>query len=336
MIGDGGGAGERNAGPCAVCKRENLAILSVREMQIGLREAFEYGLCDRCGAITRLSKVNDMLRYYPSNYYAFAQGREQHLAGSARSWLRNRRDRALLTKNVDPVGRILGWTLQETTRLYRILGDCQVSLSSNILDVGCGSGQLLRRMAEVGFQNLLGVDLFIPQTRTVNFKNLKIVRGDLSQIRSRPFDLIMMHHCLEHNEDPFEQLQLARKLLSKDGLILVRQPLCDSEAFRRYGPHWAQLDAPRHAVVHSLTSMKLIVQECGLKIKGIVWDSTDQQFWVSEQYANDVPLYSEVSYFCNSKTSLFTSQQIVRWKQEAKRLNACNMGDQAAFYIEIA
>jgi SAM-dependent methyltransferase len=191
-------------------------------------------------------------------------------------------------------------------------------------------------MAEAGFQNLVGIDLFIPETATFNYGNLKIVRGDLSGIRGRTFDLIMMHHCFEHNGDPINQLQLARKLLSKNGLMLIRQPLCDSEAFRRYGPHWAQLDAPRHAIVHSLRSMKLIVQQCGLKIKDIVWDSTDQQFWVSEQYANDIPLYSEVSYFCNPKMSFFTSQQIARWKREAKRLNACNKGDQAAFYIEMA
>ena len=319
---------------CGICRDKGLNTFLVREMQIGLRETFEYGFCDRCEAITRLSKINDMTRYYPENYYAFAKGAEQPLAGFARSYLRNRRDRALLTMSTDPIGRILGRTSQETTSVYRILGKCQINLSSNILDVGCGSGHLLRRMTEVGFKNLLGIDLFIPETTSFNSRNPKIVRGALSHLRGRTFDLIMMHHCLEHNEDPFNELRLARELLSRNGSILVRQPVSDSEAFRKYGSNWFQLDAPRHAVVHSLTSMKLIVQQCGLTIKDTVWDSTDQQFWASEQYAGDVPMYDKHSYLRNPECSLFTPNQILEWKREATRMNKNRVGDQVAFYIE--
>lgn len=324
----------KSIGSCAICGYENLDTFFVREMQIGLREAFEYGLCNRCEAITRISKINDMARYYPENYYAFAQGAEQTLAQSLRSWFRDRRDRALLTKSMDPIGRILGWKSQEATSLYRILGKCQLNLSSNILDIGCGSGYLLQRMAEVGFHNLLGIDLFIPETTSLNPRTLKIVRGALSQMRGRTFDLIMMHHSLEHNEDPFTELRLARELLAPHGLIIVRQPLCDSEAFCKYGSNWFQLDAPRHAVVHSLKSMRLIVQQCGLRIKDILWDSTDQQFWASEQYLRGISMYDEHSYFRNPKSSSFTASQILEWKREASILNKNGVGDQAAFYIE--
>jgi SAM-dependent methyltransferase len=323
----------KNIGSCAVCGHESLDTFIVREMQIGLREAFEYGRCNRCEAIIRLSKINDMGRYYPENYYAFAERGEQPLARSARSWFRNWRDRALLTKSLDPVGRIFRWRSQESIDLYRILGKCQINLSSSVLDVGCGSGYLLQRMAEVGFQNLLGIDLFIPETTLLNFRNPKIVRGILSQLRDRTFDLIMMHHSFEHNEDPINELRLARELLSRNGSILVRQPVSDSEAFRSYGSNWFQLDAPRHAVVHSLTSMKLIVQQCGLTIKDIVWDSTDQQFWASEQYAQGVPMYDERSYLQNPEHSLFSRGQILAWKRQAAVLNKNSVGDQAAFYL---
>jgi hypothetical protein len=189
-------------------------------------------------------------------------------------------------------------------------------------------------MAEVGFQNLLGIDLFVPETTSLSSKNPKIVRGTLSQLRGRTFDLIMMHHSFEHNEDPISELRLARELLSRNGSILVRQPVSDSDAFRKYGSNWFQLDAPRHAVLHSVTSMKLIVQQCGLTIKDIVWDSTDQQFWASEQYARGVSMYDEHSYLRNPEHSLFSPRQILKWKREASMLNKNGVGDQAAFYIK--
>ncbi len=323
-----------HVGSCAICEYEGLQTFFVREMQIGLREAFEYGLCRQCGAITRLSKINEMARYYPEKYYAFAPVAERPLARSLGFWLRNRRDRALLTKRMDPIGRILGRTSQETTTLYRILGKCRLNPSSNILDIGCGSGHLLQRMAELGFENLLGIDLFVPEATPLNSKNTKIVRGTLSQLRGRTFDLIMMHHCLEHNEDPVSELQLARELLSRNGSILVRQPVSGSEAFHKYGSNWFQLDAPRHAVIHSVKSMGILAEKCGLRIREIIWDSTDQQFWASEQYTRSVSMYDERSYLRNPVHSLFSPHQILEWKKQASILNKKGVGDQAAFYIE--
>ena len=325
---------ERATSKCAVCANKDLYEFVVREMQIGLREVFEYGRCHRCGAITRLSKIHDMSRYYPSNYYSFIQRPRQINQSRFKTSLRNRRDRTLLTGGKDPLGHFLARLAGDVTGVYRLIGLSRVTLGSPVLEVGCGFGNLLRRMTEVGFQKLTGVDLFIPETAIGTSEALKIVRADLAELRNGCYDLIMMHHFLEHTDDAFTQLKLARDLLSPKGLILVRQPLCDSEAFHRYGSNWFQLDAPRHALIHSVDSMKLLLQECSLRIRRIVWDSTDQQFWASEQYATDIPMYSEESYFHNPERSRFSFQRIARWKREAIRLNRSCLGDQAAFYIE--
>lgn len=117
---------------------------------------------------------------------------------------------------------------------------------------------------------------------------------------------------------------------------MVRQPVCDGEAFQRYGVNWVQLDAPRHAVLHSVRSMYLLAEHCGFKIKDIVWDSTDLQFWGSEQYALDIPFCNDNSYFCDPERSLFTSAQITNWKKEAAALNRQGRGDQAAFFLALA
>jgi hypothetical protein len=80
--------------------------------------------------------------------------------------------------------------------------------------------------------------------------------------------------------------------------------------------------------------MGVLAEKCGLKIKKIIWDSTDQQFWASEQYTCSVSMYDERSYLRNPKYSLFSPGQILKWKREASILNKNSAGDQAAFYIK--
>ncbi|MGD0237785.1 MAG: methyltransferase domain-containing protein, partial [Syntrophorhabdales bacterium] len=160
--------------------------------------------------------------------------------------------------------------------------------------------------------------------------------GEMTELHGEIFDLIMMHHSLEHCPDQRRQLSLALNLLAPGGMLLIRQPLCDSEAFHRYRANWYQIDSPRHAVLHSLNSMKLLAEECRLTIEEIAWDSTDMQFWGSEQYALDVPLNDEKSYLRDPEGGLFNSREITAWKKEAAMLNRRRAGDQAVFYLRRA
>jgi len=323
----------QTAAKCAICKGNEFASFQVREMHIGLRVIFQYGHCSACGAITRLSKVPDLSEYYPSEYYSFQERSLQQNNGKFKSWFRSLRDRALLTDSVNPIGRFLGKISKDTSSLYSIVGHCQLKLSSRVLDVGCGSGRLLLRMAELGFRNLVGIDRYVPEAATIREAGVRIIKGDLSDLKESPFDLIMMHHVLEHCEDQVGQLRLVKNLLAPGGNILIRQPVSDSKAFRRYGSNWFQLDAPRHAVIHSVKSMGVLAEKCGLRIREIIWDSTDQQFWASEQYAQGVPMYDERSYLRNPEHSLFRQGQILEWKREAAVFNKDSIGDQAAFYL---
>jgi len=326
---------ERTTNACGVCGHVNLEALFVREMHIGLRETFEYGHCERCGAVTRLSVVCDPARYYPPSYYAFVQKPPQGKESRLKARLRDKRDRMLLTGDKDSISLALEWMSKvDATRLLKLIGRCGVSPSSRILDIGCGSGGLLHRMAELGFEHLTGVDPFAPTELTGRFAGLTILKGEAIQLEGQAFDLIMMHHVLEHCPDQKAQLEAARVLLAPNGVLLLRQPVCDSEAFRRYQCNWFQIDPPRHVVIHSVKSMNLLSEKCGFRIRDVIWDSTDLQFWASEQCVMDVPLYSDTSYFVSPEKGLFSPSQINQWKREAALLNRRGSGDQAAFFLE--
>jgi len=100
----------------------------------------------------------------------------------------------------------------------------------------------------------------------------------------------MFHHSLEHMIDQLEILRKVKHLLSNNGTILVRMSIKSEYIWQRYSTHWVQIDAPRHLLIHTLKSFEILTKKVGLKIKKIIFDSTDFQFWGSELYKMGIPL----------------------------------------------
>jgi len=94
-----------------------------------------------------------------------------------------------------------------------------------------------------------------------------------------------------------------------------------------------QLDAPRHLFLHTLKSMEILAAGSGFKVRDVVFDSTDFQFWASEQYQRDIPLKDKRSYALDPANSLFSPSEILRFKETARELNRNGEGDSACFYL---
>jgi hypothetical protein len=66
----------------------------------------------------------------------------------------------------------------------------------------------------------------------------------------------------------------------------------------------------------------------------VTYDSTEFQFWASDQYLRDISLYDKSSYGQGPEGSIFSPEEIQRFKALAEELNASQRGDQAAFYLK--
>jgi SAM-dependent methyltransferase len=312
---------------CKICgNKEHNKNFKVKEMMFGYRETFDYIECNSCGCLQISEMPKDMSKYYPSHYYS---KKAISPINKAKSFLRNHRT------IFDVTGKgIFGAILSKiflSPIIFNHIRKANINLESKILDVGCASGRVLYILRDAGFKNLLGVDPYIKSD--LKYSNgLNILKKFINDIEIK-FDLILFNHSFEHIPNPIETLIKVSELLSKDGICLIRTPIASSYAWKKYGSNWVQIDAPRHFFIYTIDSIEILSQKCGLKIKEVIYDSTELQFWGSEQYAKDIPLYSSISYRNNPGKSIFTKREIAYFKKKAQELNDKKLGDQAVFYL---
>jgi SAM-dependent methyltransferase len=307
---------------CKMCGADEWPrTIDARERQFGLPGTFTYGECGACGSLQLLDPPADLGAFYPAGYYSFEPAAARGLVA--------RLKRASALSAVTGRG-LLGRTLAVLqpppgAGLARWLARAGASRESRILDVGCGSGALLRTMAAVGYRKLTGVDPFLDRDRAVD--GVRLLRRTVDQL-DETFDFVMMHHALEHVPDPARTLRALRDRLEPGGWCLVRVPVARSAALRRYGDRWVQLDAPRHLVIPAADALERLARRCGLEPVERRYDSEAIQFWGSELYRRDVPLSTG-----GARVSWFGKQ---RGRLRAARANARGEGDQAAFLFRAA
>ncbi len=312
---------------CRICHNasRNRTFLAA-EMMLGSREAFEYLECVLCGCLQLSTPPKDLSVYYPQGYYSFRPStpRPHWKRWLRRAWARRS------TGQMDVVGAAIvacrGPLMPtEWTSITKI------TPGSSVLDVGCGAGKILLLFKEAGFTHLEGCDPFISNDLVVG-GGIPIRKRFLAEVAGT-FDLVMMHHAFEHMPDPHSVMAELVQKMNPGGWCIIRIPVASSYAWKAYGSDWVQLDAPRHFFLHTTASMALLAQRVGLRLAHTVHDSTEFQFWASEQYRLGVPLYDERSYMVNRRTNLFTPERMSEFRRRASELNATGDGDQACFFL---
>jgi len=308
---------------CRICGNStNNRSFIAKERMLGMMDEFNYFECSNCLSIQICEIPKDIDRYYPTNYYSY---REPVFATKLTGI------RYLLKKSLAEyyAGKfsLIGFLLSpfyENPFIW--LKPNVVNFNSKILDVGSGTGRMLLSMKRSGYQNLTGIDPY--NGEDIFYDNgVKVLKKDVFEIDEK-YDLIMLHHSFEHMQNPKEILEEVRKHIEPEGTIIIRIPVANSYAWRKYQTHWVQLDAPRHFFLHTVKSMNILANECALKLSSIEYESTAFQFTGSEKYLRDIA-FSE-------KDTIFSKKQMKIFGKEAKRLNQISDGDSVCFYLRKA
>lgn len=123
------------------------------------------------------------------------------------------------------------WHLQSRMSLVLETIDRHARPGGRVLDVGCGTGFLLERLAERGFSGT-GVDLSPESVEHARRRlaeigaadRLTAVVGSAYEPPEGPFDLIALTDVLEHLEEPRACLAALRAQLAPDGLLVISTP----------------------------------------------------------------------------------------------------------------
>lgn len=314
---------------CIICSNTNSnKVYDVKELQLGLEEVFQYQLCSSCGSMQLLDPPTDFSRYYPNDdYYSFKLEMKQL---KRPGFLEQIKSAYLLHGKNKLIGSLLsvGYKAPEH---YNWMKNVKALQDDAILDVGCGNGSLLTQLFKIGYSNLTGIDPFINEGH--DYGVLKILKKNIHEMNGN-FDLIMMHHSLEHMFEPLKALQKAFSLLNKNKYLLLRIPVMGNYGWQQYHTNWCGLDAPRHIFIPSEKGMRMLAAAAGFEIEKVEYDSNSYVIWCSEQYVKKIPLHAEQSWSVNRDKSLFTKKQIKEFQEKIMAENKKNNGDTAAYYLK--
>lgn len=201
-------------------------------------------------------------------------------------------------------------------------------IETRILDVGCGAGKWLMEKYAQGHVNLYGCDPFIEKD-IIYEPCIHIKKCSIHEIEGT-FDLIRLGDSFEHMSDPFETLVSIRRLLDNEGMCLINIPVFPNAAYEVCGVNWYEWDAPRHLFLHSVKSMEYLCEKAGLQIVDVTFNAIYLQFVSSLLYQQGIPY---VEHTKERIKSSFTPEELEKFMELTKELNARGYGDHAVFAI---
>lgn len=133
-----------------------------------------------------------------------------------------------------------------------------------LLDVGCGSGDWLLAMRELGWQ-VMGLDFDINAVMVATRRGLQVAHGSLEAqcYPDENFDAIILNHVIEHLPDPIATLAECRRILRRGGQLMLFTPNTASFGHQIFRETWRGLEPPRHLHLFSPSSMRTGLSRAG-------------------------------------------------------------------------
>lgn len=233
---------------CPVCgNSENDLYLATKDFFL-TQENFKIVKCTNCTFIytNPIPKIEHLAEYYNSPNYI------SHV----------------LKKNsiIDRIYQIIRKI--NLSNKYKIVNKHQNA--GHILDVGCGTGELLKYFEGKGWQTT-GIE---PAESARNFAidqyHLDIYpENKLLEFEKEKFDIISMWHVLEHVHDLNRRLEQLKRILKSDGHLIIAVPNIESFDAAYYGKYWAALDVPRHLYHFSKQTLTKLIEKHSFELVSV-------------------------------------------------------------------
>lgn len=190
--------------------------------------------------------------------------------------------------------------------------------SGSMLDIGCGSGELLNLFQEKGWK-IVGVEPDeLVRNAAISRYSLDIrEEASLKKITDGSFDVVTMWHVLEHVPGLVDRVKEVKRLLKNDGILVVAVPNSNSMDAKIYGEHWAAYDVPRHLWHFTKDSIAMLFRNHGMVIAKILPMKLDAFYvsMLSEKYKE-----GKINYLRAAKNGLLSNKGAKKNKNEYSSL----------------
>jgi len=234
---------------CYHCGADNSSFfLKGEEDLTGKEGEFLYVKCNNCQLVYQNPRiaVSQIKEFYDGEYIAH----------------RKKKDWGFLTP-------LYEWAMNKHDRDKEKLVNQFVPLNANtqVMDVGCAVGTFLLHMHKKHNCKIGGVDfkegLNYPDFEKIDFYEGLFYEQDLPEGH---YDLVSMWHFLEHCYDPNKSIQMAEKVLKKEGKLIIEVPRLDSFTFRLFGRKWPGVQAPQHTALYDKKRLIAMAEKNGFKV----------------------------------------------------------------------
>ena len=268
---------------CNLCGNNNARLLCTNYDRIhNIDDIFNIVQCNCCSLIyvNPRPTQESIVRYYPNNYAPYQQSlREGQINGD--NFIK-RVVKALYRLVI--LKPLLNCVEVKNTILPSIY---RVNRETKLLDIGCATGQFLRKYREKFGCSVYGVEIDEDAANYARDHNgIEIYNTDFlaNNLPSAFFDCITMWWFLEHTHNPREVLKETWRILNNDGVAVIGVPNAKSIGRYLFRDKWYGYDTPRHLYIFSPRTIRQLLQEAGFKVIAVKHDFSTWDLMGSLQY----------------------------------------------------
>lgn len=170
-----------------------------------------------------------------------------------------------------------------------------------LLDVGCAMGFFMEEAQRIGYK-VYGIEVSSYAAKAAQQKFAKNIflgsveefiqkKTDLPVFSNLLFDVIVLSDLIEHLKDPREVLKGLRKILKKDGIIVIETGDAGSLWARLMGKNWHFFAPPQHLYFFSRETLSKILAQAEYKVIKI----TKEGKYLSARYILHMTQYINLS-----------------------------------------
>lgn len=285
---------------CPACAGPGRPWATVRDRHYGNPGTWPIAECKSCAAryLDPMPSPEELGAFYPDDYYSH---------------------QSITTTSASLKSRVRSVVLPIRT------GEPDLRSPGRVLDLGCGSGWMLERYREAGW-DVVGVEYSASACDAGRSKGLTMHCGSLTDaaLPAASFDYIRSNHSFEHLTNPVETLAEISRLLEPGGTLFLGVPDTMGLTARLFGAEWFYVGAPVHTINYNRLNLAALLDRAGFDVQRVRANSNhggtvgSLQSWIAAKLGRNANL---------SAGPVTWAPLIIVGFWSARLLDAFNLGD---------